>query len=562
MSTAGFARLSRLKEQIYRYAEVSSWLIRDSAWRFKGLVILVLATEFIGLGVHVSSVGFALYYAKAIQAGGLIEKFGYSIDPRTSIELLFSVAVIVMLSLAVASTLIYISGIINLKLRWRYHKFCAIRVLERMDANLRYRGQEGQRIDSDMLMKLVRVDSKSVGKILFMFTGMIVPSLASAVALAALFYLLPLLTVVLAAMMSVFIVFLYKVNIKGANSTMNRERYAPISGKEIKDVFRRILYSSIPLPKQGAWMQQKLFNRGATKKFFDAYEGRLKAPLSSTLVNDILLAGTLFVIIMMIGSKIITSGSGWGELAIYVVALQYALVNIKKATLKITVINRFYPRMKRYFNFLSLNEPTGPVEPLEEVDIIVGPEPIGGSLDALSPRKGSVTCVISPEPPSRATLGLLFERMLWDRKELADRFLSSSWFNGGNLGYLPLSVRDSFGFPHGYSKEDFRKDLDAFGIKGPTPDSLVENFNQMLVGKVWRKFDQKQLVNISLFNALSSDRNFVLIDEHSLNALDPGPRELFFRRLSDKVVFLIFYSRIRKLDQYGDEDMAVVLGED
>ena len=62
--------------------------------------------------------------------------------------------------------------------------------------------------------------------------------------------------------------------------------------------------------------------------------------------------------------SIIFEGRGWGRLIVYLLALRYGLVNLRSLASTITSINRLYPHLRRYRDFVEMSATRSGVRPL------------------------------------------------------------------------------------------------------------------------------------------------------------------------------------------------------
>jgi hypothetical protein len=410
-----------------------------------------------------------------------------------------------------------------------------------------------------MILRLIQGDARICGRILRLLLLTIIPFITLIVAVASLFYLNVFLTFVILFLIGISAVFQYRVNIRGAKNYSLVEKHSKVSSSEFRKIIQWLKGSANPLSTGSSWLDTVL-TRGSIKRHLDAYEGHLKAMENSRLVNNILSAIAIFAILGTLGASIIKEGQGWGKLIIYLVALRYALVNATSTIMKVTSLNRFYPQLRRYFQFL---ENTG--TPLrsdnvrsEKYIISTQSDVIDGSLERWTLNRSGRIGLVSPVTLNRYTVAFLTDCLLGHAQEASKNALGSMCFVTSYYGNLPMGLRESLGFPRGYDWNDFRKDTEGAGLWDRIEKQLPHEMEKTISHDTWIKIDRDLKFALSLLTALHSDAQWVMLEEKGLLTLPEVAREFFLNRLSDRVTVIVFNNEIAAVGNYNEEVIAVI----
>ena len=552
-----------LKERTTRWnsnLKVIRSLIADSILRFKGRAFLVTVAGFLGVAFQVQAIALAFYYAKAIDKGHIISHFGYSIDPRTSVWFLILVGVGVLLSLLLSAGLVYFSRIDSLKLMRRYEEFCAVRTFSLFGSNIgALSAGENIKHNDVSILKLASSDSRFCGRALLMLLKSIVPVITFMIAAISLAYINALLTLSVFVIIALSARFQYHVNVRGARSTRLMEKYAKGFSGEYRNIIRRQMGTAVPLSAEGPFFQ-KLFRSGEVKRYLDAFNERYMAMDNSRFVSDVLLAVTIFAIILIFGTSIIMKGQGWGGLIIYLIALRYMLVNLKQSVSRVTAINRYFLPLKRYFQFIeSFERPSDGGEPLPGSYIItVGPGGMRSEKGQWELKKGGRIGMMTPVELNRYTVTSLAEALLGSTGRLSHKALTSLWFVKPSNAVLPLSLRDMFGLPSGYTWEKLGNDTAGSGLWDRLQGQLPHTLGKTVSTESWTKVDQDIRFALNMLSAFHSESQWIMIEEKGLRLLSDDACKFFMGRLSDRIVVIVYNRDLAAAGRYDEEIFALV----
>ena len=557
------SRLDKFLGTLSRYSTILKIIAVDSIWRFKKESFLILITNFFGVFFQVWTIGLAIYYAHALEKGNNIKMLGYEFQTRNSIGLLFVCGMGALLSLLLSAWLIYFSRMRGLTLRRRYEEFCSKRVFALFGSNLKIWAPPDKSFsDSNIILRIARTDSRNIGRVLWMLLDTIIPVITLLVSVGVLFYTNAPLTFLMLVIFGISSIFQYKISVMGAKNSSLREKYARGASLEYQQIILRLKGTSIPLPEDESWFKENIFS-GKIKQFLDAQIGRLKVVENSQLVSNILFAITIFVILLALGAGIILKGEGWGNLIVYLVALRFGLVNMKQSSKKITGINRFYPQIKRYFQFLENTITPPEADEKQPVSYLMTADtnPIKGSIASDNLCKGSRIGLVSTVELNRYTLAFIVGCMLGHSQQAVKSALSSMWFVTSKYGYLPGALRESLGLSPEYSWQDLHREMENAGLWNRVEEQLPHDLDKPISPDVWSRLDSVLKCALAMLNVINSNHKWVMIEEGVLQLFSETTFNFFMNRLSDRIMVIVFNKDTKTLGKYK-EDIIAVMGSD
>ena len=321
------------------YRAVSTWMARDTLLRYPLANLVGTGLNFGGMAVQVGAVTLALLYARRLETNQPVQWLGESYLPQSSTTLLYLVGAGAGLLLLLSSLMTWWGQKLILQLRRRYYEFC----MERLFGLLRERGEPEQLQDREQqvraLFMLIRRDGLYCSRYYGALIGAVVPGVTAAVALVTLLVTDWSLTLALIIALLLALPFIYRGNRVSSGLSNQVDQRAPACSMELKDQLRRSLETG---------SDEKASRRPNSDGWMDAYMGRLGAAIHSDLVVNLLMSVAVAALVIFVGYQTIMSNTGWGRIAIYLVALRYFLVHLKGFARCITTMNQFYAQASRY----------------------------------------------------------------------------------------------------------------------------------------------------------------------------------------------------------------------
>ena len=550
-------------ESLKRYVVFLRWLIPDSLLRFKAFTFFVLVAGFLGVTFQVQAFGFAIFYGKHFSSGEPIalHRFGVDLilDPRTSLPLLFVVGGGILLSLLLSAVTIYGSRWGSLRLNRKYNEFCSWRVFDLLSGDVisRGRGEEFGLSDDKYFVRLAVSDSRLCGRVLKLLLEVQVPAITLCVAFVGLSYLEPGLTAVIMVCMLGFIFFQQHISRRVVDSSIQYEIYGPQASRLCSQFLQDIKQTPIGGHSDPERIGGLIFS-GPMEKVLDAYEGRVRSVDDSRLISGVFMAAMLALIVLVMGRGIIEEGSGWGRLLVYLVAARVVMTSLQGVFGQLTAINRFYPQVNRYAQFVQSFESCSNQQRVLSDSYLVAANDGGllnGNIDTLDVRPGACLALASSLKLSRYSVASLLENMFVMPEADTGIEFSSLRFVTKQPGSPNCSLRDLLGLSSDAEWE-------ACGL----PSDIVRRINaclpqgldQIIYSSVWEQMDADLRFIVVLFSSLRSDCRWLFVEEKGLRLLCKNMLDVLVDGARDKILIIVYRGRLTKVGRYGESGVAVM----
>jgi hypothetical protein len=358
-TAAGGGFLPLLRAQMRRYRKVVSWFARDAYGRFLWRMAFVLAFSLLAMGGLMGALGVIFFYSRALENGTVLVYGGFEIAVRESLLLLVAAAMGGLFLFIMSFAFRYAAVLQALAIGRAYEAFCSRRAIALLGA---HGGRPETSTWAGQAGRLIQSDPRYCGRVARITVNMIPPVLAFAGTFMVLIFLDPILTLSLVAILFTALPLLYVVNVRGAHHSVAMERWAKAAAKRKRELVTLNAEHGESLDPECPEMAHP-FREGPIARYLDAYLGRLRASYNSELVTNVVMGISVVVILASKGTQIFLTGQGWGELAVYMVALRVNLTSVTQASKTLTSVNRFYPQVARYFRFLQEIEGLPPTRP-------------------------------------------------------------------------------------------------------------------------------------------------------------------------------------------------------
>jgi hypothetical protein len=520
---------------------------------------VVLGTGIVGVGCQVQVFALIIFYSRHFSSGELIHFAGYTLDPRSSLELLAAGSLSVLLLLGISAVCVYVSRNGTLRMGSKYEEYCAKRVffLLGRHTGIPVTAGSGQCQGVAFLQRLVKGDARMCGRVLCMMMSLIVPGITLLCCVSVLFYLEAGLTLIIAVLGLIYLFCQYKVSRKVLEHSIRFERLAPLAGRELKQLIQHCKYQSHT--DENRKKVENSFSSGPVRNQLDAFEGRLRATENSRLVSGLFMAVIVSLIILALGGSIIREGSGWGRLLVYVVALRFAMVNLQTMFTILTSINRFYPQMIRNYQFVISfqDHPNDPGLLPETYELHVKDtgrrHVLKGTRDPVIIHPGSRLALVTPQDMNRYALAQIMGGLLGEKAGRSAIFSVGVVTFRQGCPQVPLrrllGLSGSAGWKDVLLPEDLVSRLK--GILGASLDIMVKP-------GLWEKMGVEDKFAISLVAALNSDCQWMILEEKGLYLLTQKYPCDYLAGVNNKIVVIAFQSHITRVGQYSEDQVAVM----
>ncbi|MDA0802456.1 MAG: hypothetical protein O2819_01675 [Planctomycetota bacterium] len=542
--------------KLSRYTAFLRWMASDAFWRFRWLVIGVIAAGAAAVALQIKAIALTIYYTHLFEDNKTFTLFGHSYHPRESMALLLGFGSAVLVALVISAVLQYASRVWTLLLRRRYAEFCSIRVLAILKGAPHTVPGSPLRFDDATATALVRSESLYCGRMVSIAVGVVTPAICFIASVGVLFYVHWTLTLLLVGMIGVCSIFLYRVNVKGALYSHLAEKH----GRGAVAEYRRIVQAH-----KSAIIVQRDFDAETSvrsdpiKNYFDAYMVRLRVVADSELIGNIFLGVVLAISMVALGRGAILRGSGWEGMVAYLVALRYALVTFRGGVRTITSFNRFYPQVRRYFDFVRWSvESDAPPAPLPASVGLRCPSPkLEGSLRKFIIDSHGRIALCAPIDLNRYTLPFIIRCMIGNDPSLVRSIVASAAWATSSFRFPPGPISRSPGF----DDPSFQRDFDALAAGSGLEQKIADQLSQGLATPM-PEVDRDGInpaikFLFSLVPVFRSRASWVFLDGNDLAALEVDARKQVLDRLAGRVTVILYNESLAGVGQSGEQVVAV-----
>lgn len=533
-------RMAVLFGRIGRYQRLMRWLSRDSLWRFKGITLLSLGLGFGGLLAQIGAIGLAAYYAHLLERGEAIELMNSVYEPRSSVALLSMIGLGALVLLMIGALAMWISGLLSVTIRRRYQDFCAARAIDRLrERRFIWSPPDKRRGDIGTVLRLIRGDAGYAGWVAQLLLAAVVPAVSTVIAIVALVSLEPLLSIGVMVLVVVSMVFLVRVNVAAAHHSKRLEQAAVPAGRDVR---RKI--ATLRDTPHGARVEvdaEALFGTGEMKTYLDARDGRMQVMETSRFISNFFFAITLVLVLLVLGGDLIQEGTGFGRLFIYLVALRYALFSLRSVTQLLTSINRFFPQLWRYREFLEASDATPDETPRRERFTMRAVEPrVPESVNETTLRAPQRLTLLTPTELNRYTLGFLLWALVGPNREQTHAALAHARFAALRLQPEHAeSAAATLGLPAGLSRAVLLEPLAETPLATALEAALPASLDEPLDDDAWRALPRGAKYAVGVLEALHDGAQWVLLDGRFLRLLHERSRAALLDAFQDRFVVIV-----------------------
>jgi len=555
-----------IPEKIKSYFSFLGWFISDSIWRYKSSSLFILVVGFLGIIFQVQVFFIITYYARHFSSGEIITMAGYSFDPRTSLSLLTIGSLFVAVSLSLSALCTYFYKKHGLKIARLYEEFCSQRVFCLLGEKENIFSIEGNAPEiNTYLARLARIDARFCGRFLRTLFMLVIPGLTFILAVIVLFYLEHLLTTSIAVILIFYSYFQYKTSKAGAFHSAKYDKVLPVSGDEYRKLLKHFKHQ-FPGVSDTKFVNKAL-SSGPIKRELDAYESRLRIPFDSELVSGIFMAIIIGLIIIAMGANIMQDKSGWGKLLVYLLALQYAMINLRASFAFITSANRFYPQARRHFQFVNPPKDNDfrecPPQEAYEVTITSGNSEnlLKSGTNSVSLARGNRLALVLKTKLNYYTLPEIINLLMGSSKQTVKSALNSSQIVISDHSCPYRSLRQLLNLEPNAKWTDLKNYFPDEQTWRNFTEQFPPELNKQINQKLWENIDAGNKFLLSLIAAANSNSQWVMIDAAGLIPLDLKTAARFLDLLQNKILVLVFSKNLGKVGCYGESSVIVADGK-
>ncbi len=503
------------------------WLTRDSLFRYKWRVLLIVLAGIIGMAIQALTFLTFVLFIESLDSGSsefVLGSITFHISQTGLFDLLISISGFMLTLLVVSELSIFFSQKCALDSSRTYSDFCSNRVLRRIGSNAVYNwtkdkdGLSSAKVFLRGGMKDARLCGIAYRKIL----ASVVPSLTFIVAFAILLFMNITLTSLLFLSLIFYLFIQIAVSKKATGFSVLSERRMPKA---------RSLYSSwVSYFKNYSISEfynvgdlNRLYSSGPIKLSSDAYISRIKIISYSRVITGVFSSFLFVILFLIILLDSYEDGIDWKVILLYLVALRFCLVNLKTVFVQITSINRVYYGVSRYIRLIkSFDYPKRQQREGKTSDdcILKLENPVlSSSENKLTVNRGECVALVSTVDISRYTIGVLIKSI--------QGVLNDEYSFGKFISFVRLQS-DAPQIPFKElmdiaSRPAFQANVHVNALRLFLCSFDCKNAKLLLPNNEWKKLSLELKFIISFFNAIKSDPLYLVFYAKEL----VGVEELF-----------------------------------
>jgi ABC-type multidrug transport system fused ATPase/permease subunit len=548
-----------------QYVNLILWLLKDSVLRLKKSVILVLVLSKISVLTQAATFILIILYIRKLSVGehsiSILEEHTIFLPPQSSNYYIYIVAVVFFTLVVLSEIGIYVSRRNTLNLDRRYNEICSRRVIENVSSAKIFSKNVIQQslLQKNILLRTGLKDSRCCGIVLRKLLDSIIPLLTVFLAFGILIYLNWKLTLLVLFFLCAYIALQASVSRKAAHYAATCEQISPIARRKFAEWIQYYQYAPLPAPLSSSALDD-LYHKGPLKTSLDAYIGRILTISESRLVTG-LFSGLVFsLVFVFLAAPKSDSSINWGVVLTYLIALRFALINLKSLFVQVTTINRMYPSVSRYFSFIrSFGKSVDPDGPLpNQFDIKVN-----GSIFAQSEKRvhlepGSCMALITSYPLDRYTMGMVLSSLFGMGTPEWDNAIRSVQFVSTKSNCPEKTLRALFKLPC-----DADWDSIAFpkNLLDRIRSGLSDDLDSVIGTDRWNDSRPESRFGISLIHASTTGCKMMLVEGRGLRLLHNYFNDI--RPLFDRNICIITHGiEGCRVGDYGETTIAVINGKE
>lgn len=393
---------SRVHHVIHVWTTSLFWWISEFTriLKWKGILGSILC--FLGPALQVNSILIVLSYSSWLSSNEVRSYFGMSLVPRESPALMFFVASVVLILLLTAGFMQWLGYTLLLKSRFFVERSLVRLLLAFFENNyyipsLKFKSFSNH---SRKLLQVLRSEVRIAGRVSLSLHLALSDMFLVIISSASLIWISPFLSFLISPVLTISAIYIARTGRMAAQTSVCYTDIAPLVSSE----FRNNL---------GYRNSSSLVDTHPFSSSLDLFFRMLNAKTDSGLISDTCLAVLVFFILCLLGPGGPAAQTGWQMLVGYLIALRFFQTYTRKLITKLSVWNRFYPRMiklKTYLENIS-QSPAVPNATFYEINLLS----TRGSHHMIRLERGVILPVFLSFSLSPTTLFGLAKSLMWNK---------------------------------------------------------------------------------------------------------------------------------------------------
>jgi len=391
-----------------------SRLLRDG-WSVQRRALLqALLLGLAAPGVQAASLGVLAAFLSALESGSGTNLAGLELAGGASLQMLLAASAAIALGLSLAAWLEKAADGVQFQMVVDYELHCAERgarsLLRAWNSPVRVPSDAGSLV---FAQRLVNSDSQTCG-VGLRFLSKLGPDIAAGLALTGvLLYLDAQSTLLVAALAPLALAYLYFSALRGVRASRRREQSRQAAQRDI-GAFLRMAGGGERDPRAFESAIGKYVSGEARADALRAWRRMRLTVSENRMATTVFSAAALLAIIAVQASDVVSGDGSWARLIAYIAFLRLMLSYIVSAAAGLGRLNRAYPAVARYFDFvdridrLSTDNPFADLAPDWTAEFATGD---GANRVGMTAGPGERLALVQPRPANRRDAAILADRM-------------------------------------------------------------------------------------------------------------------------------------------------------
>jgi len=499
----------------------------------KKRTFLAILFNVLGGLLKAGALALLLYYASMMERAAPINLLGFSWDSRSGS--VFYIAIIAALLLLVCGALaVYFGNHINNVLTIGFASHCSQTVLCASGGRpARNPDPSDERFHPSVKNGVTNITVLARGvKPVLQVSNSLTTLTYSAIVLL---YLNSVVTLMVLLLAVISLLFQYTVNFRSVQNESALLEGRRAANKWLGKLFGDLVLTPRIYPSRAEWIKYE-YGHSAISDFLQRYYQRVIAQPRSALVGDMLLAILLFLVVGYMGSEALAGKIGWTHFLAYLLFARISLLAFRGLLVSMTGFARFYPHIRRIFEFCrSLKTPVF----MEVAPLVVaarGKDKIG-DRKRIKVNPGYPVFIISRVPLTRFTLYAFVDAIAGRDIEANNSLCAGTACISRGFSALPGgSLNELMAIPGGSSPEYIAARYNLIGLeyKPGTTDG-----DTLLSAAVWEKLPRQTRACILLEQAKDANARLVLVDAALLTKCGVAYLQQWNEAVSGKLICIV-----------------------
>jgi ABC-type multidrug transport system fused ATPase/permease subunit len=390
------------------------WVVRDGWRHFRAAFVGVLALNLIGTALGAATVAGIVLYARYLESGQPVGITGWELQPPQTVAGIIALATVMCVLGLISAAALYSMQWLSGRIVISYWRLCMRRLL-RICADPAYAGWASlvPGRPQAAVWNLAGHSARITAVILRRLLLITLPVIVFMIATTCLIAVSPVLTGLLVPLMLAYLVLLHRITRAVVRQQADYLRASRGARAELRESIE--LANAHDGAEAGAETSEVERSLESPQRIRaeELYARRRLADDRVHLLNTVFFVVCVFVLFAFFSIQVGTSDHTWSELLLYVVALRFAVTELRRVTRMMVLMGRFVPLAARFRQFVegaealrrarAQSRESTPVLP-DEITIECGAHLLWESSECVRMPRGSVLWVLLPWPPGRADL--------------------------------------------------------------------------------------------------------------------------------------------------------------